>query len=70
MDLTYGEFDFHFFAQCLDQAHHHYYQGDVSAPATWNDKVMMDIGSGTGWLVLGAVALYPEWKECRGVELL
>ena len=31
---------------------------------------MMDIGSGTGRLVLGAAALYPEWKECRGVELL
>jgi SAM-dependent methyltransferase len=70
MDLTYGEFDFHFFAQVLDRAHHHYYRGDPSAPTTWNNKVMMDIGSGTGRLVLGAAALYPEWKECKGVELL
>jgi len=70
MDLTYGEFDFHFFAQVLDRAHYHYYGGEASAPTTWNDKVMMDIGSGMGRLVLGAAALYPEWKECRGVELL
>lgn len=73
MDLTYGEFDFHFFAQVLDRAHYHYYQGGDhpnNAPTTWNDKIMMDIGSGTGRLVLGAAALYPEWKECRGVELL
>jgi SAM-dependent methyltransferase len=76
MDLTYGEFDFHFFAQVMDRAHHHYCRGGsdpstaFATSKTWNDKIMMDIGSGTGRLVLGAAALYPEWKECRGVELL
>lgn len=72
MDLTYGEFDFHFFAQVLDRAHYHYYNGQntFGAPSSWNDKVFMDIGSGTGRLVFGAAALYPEWKECQGVELL
>lgn len=70
MDLIYGEFDFHFFAQILDRAHHHYYQSHETAPKTWKDKVMLDMGSGTGRLVLGAAFLHPEWKECRGIELL
>ena len=70
MDLTYGEFDFHFFAQLLDRAHSHYYQSHPNAPPTWENKIMMDIGSGTGRLVLGAAALDPDWKECRGIELL
>lgn len=70
IDLTYGEFDFHFFAQILDRAHYHYYQSHETAPETWKDKVMLDIGSGTGRLVLGAAFLHPEWKECRGIELL
>jgi SAM-dependent methyltransferase len=72
MDLTYGEFDFHFFAQILDRAHHHYYyqSHEENTPNTWKDKVMLDMGSGTGRLVLGAASLHPDWKECRGIELL
>lgn len=29
-----------------------------------------DLGSGTGRLVLAAAALHPNWKLCRGIELL
>lgn len=70
MDLTYGEFDFHFFAQLLDRAHHHYFQYAAQRPTSWDGKVFTDLGSGTGRLVLGAAALHPGWKVCRGIELL
>jgi SAM-dependent methyltransferase len=64
--LTYGEFDFYFFAQLLDQARSFY---DTSSLG-WDDKVFVDIGSGTGRLVLSAAALHPTWRVCRGIELL
>jgi len=70
MDLTYGEFDFHFFAQLLDRAHYHFFQHDTQRPLSWEGKVFADLGSGTGRLVLGAAALHPGWKVCRGIELL
>ena len=36
----------------------------------WNNKIFCDIGSGAGRLVLSAAALHPNWKLCRGVEIL
>ena len=69
--LTYGEFDFYFFAELLDRAQELYYQGNKDEnPATWNGKTFCDIGSGTGRLVMAASALHPGWRLCRGIELL
>lgn len=71
--LTYGEFDFYFFAELLDRAQDLYYQGNSNKdenPPSWNDKTFCDIGSGAGRLVMAAAALHPGWRLCRGVELL
>ncbi|GKZ00424.1 hypothetical protein MPSEU_000995200 [Mayamaea pseudoterrestris] len=68
LQLTYGEFDFYFFAQLLDKAR--------ALLKTFNQhanklpEVFCDVGSGTGRLVLAAAALHPDLGECRGVELL
>lgn len=74
---TYGEFDFLFFAEILDKCNEHYmnYQNnhygisDEEARQGWRDKVFLDIGSGTGRLVLGAAALH-AFKLCKGLEIL
>ncbi|GFH46037.1 hypothetical protein CTEN210_02511 [Chaetoceros tenuissimus] len=74
---TYGEFDFLFFAEILDKCNEHYinYQkdhygiSDEEARQGWRDKVFLDIGSGTGRLVLGAAALHP-FRLCKGLEIL
>lgn len=63
--LTYGEYDFYFFAQLLDRAAEY-----ASDDGAWRDKTFCDLGSGTGRLVLAAAALHPEWKLCRGIEVL
>jgi hypothetical protein len=72
--LTYGEFDFFFFAQVLDQARAYFECQDNSngqpRRPDWEDKVFVDIGSGVGRLVFAASALHPNWKQCRGIELL
>jgi len=67
--LTYGEFDFLFFSELLDRAHHHYFieKGQRNG---WDGKVFVDIGSGTGRLVIGASALHPGFSKCKGVEVL
>jgi hypothetical protein len=80
LQLTYGEFDFYFFAELLDRAWEHYCDSskdkDVSSSShpekrVWKDQVFIDVGSGAGRLVLAAAALHPAgWKQCRGVELL
>ena len=67
--LTYGEFDFYFFAQLLDRVLQ-YADGPRGDTNGWNDKTFCDLGSGTGRLVLAAAALHPGWKLCRGVEVL
>ena len=46
--LTYGEFDFYFFAELLDRAHCHFCQqseGSVAKSGDWTDMVFIDIGS-------------------------
>ena len=72
--LTYGEFDLLFFAQLLDRAHFHYSEanpGDEKKDCSdWSGKTFLDIGSGTGRLVVGAAALHPGFKLCRGLEIL
>ena len=67
---TYGEFDFYFFAQLLDRAHDIWKQTNGEQLRDWSDKVFVDIGSGTGRLVVAAASLHPSWKACRGIELL
>jgi hypothetical protein len=80
-ELTYGEFDFYFFAQLLDRA---IALSDETTNNGQNDttknsihssesspKIFCDIGSGTGRLVLAAATLHPQlFQFCRGVELL
>ena len=61
--LTYGEFDFLFFADLLDKVLS-MHGGNAS------EKTFIDIGSGTGRIVIGAAALRPELKLCRGLEIL
>jgi hypothetical protein len=74
--FTYGEFDFFFFAQLLDRARGYYENGNHDGnaekvnDATWADKVFLDIGSGTGRLVFSAAGLHPDWRLCRGIEVL
>ncbi|EEC49637.1 predicted protein [Phaeodactylum tricornutum CCAP 1055/1] len=71
LQLTYGEFDFYFFASLLDKAHSLFYQdSDRPVPSDWSGMTFVDVGSGTGRLVLAAAALHPSFRECRGVELL
>jgi hypothetical protein len=62
--LVYGEFEVGFFAQLLDRAAHHF--SDSSMDNNWDDRVFCDLGSGAGRLVIGAAALHPGWKLCRG----
>jgi hypothetical protein len=71
-DLTYGEFDLYFFSQLLDRAANIRRQQDrmESNGVGWEDKVFVDIGSGTGRLVFSAAALHPQFRLCRGIELL
>ena len=71
--LTYGEFDFSFFAELLERSNYHYSKYDnsnVDQSSGWKDKTFLDIGSGTGRLVIGAAALHPQWALCRGIEIL
>ena len=66
-NFTYGEFELSFFAQLLERAGQIWkeHNGDSLC-----DKVFVDIGSGTGRLVIAAAALNPAWRTCRGIELL
>lgn len=61
--LTYGEFDFYFFAELLDMVQP--YLKHKGSGTTF-----CDIGSGAGRLVLAAAALHPEFRLCRGIEIL
>lgn len=73
-EFTYGEFDVEFFGELLDTAWEYFTeseeQSDDASSVAWKDKVFCDIGSGTGRLVLSAAALHPNWKLCRGLEIL
>ena len=69
-ELTYGEFDFFFFAELLDRACMLWDAAhDADNQKKKSDKVFCDLGSGSGRLVLAAAALN-SWQLCRGVELL
>lgn len=67
--FTYGEFDFFFFADLLDQAIDYFNEYHDENITSWDGKVFADIGSGTGRLVFASAALFP-WKLCRGIEIL
>ncbi len=67
--LTYGEFDFLFFAELIDKALD-MHSGEVTGNHAISEKTFLDIGSGTGRLVIGAAALHPALKLCRGLEIL
>ena len=72
-NLIYGEFDIQFFAEILDRTSHHFQSfatGSEYDKKGWDDRVFADFGSGAGRLVLGAAALYPKWKLCKGIEIL
>ena len=62
-ELVYGEFDFYFFAKLMDQAALH-------GTGNWDNKVFLDMGSGTGRLVMAMALLHPNLKQSRGIELL
>ena len=66
-EFTYGEFDAHFFAELLDQAVQFM---DGNTQPCYENKVVCDIGSGTGRLVLGAAALHPTLSCSQGIEIL
>jgi hypothetical protein len=68
VQLTYGEFDFFFFADLLDK--YNYHQGGGQQQSSCEDKVFVDMGSGAGRLVFAAAALHPGMRQCRGIELL
>jgi hypothetical protein len=70
MTLTYGEFDFLFFAELIDRALSYRCEIGGKNGFTFEDMTFTDIGSGTGRLVLGAAALHPHLKLCKGLELL
>ena len=42
----------------------------TSREKLWQNKTFLDIGSGTGRLVIGTAALYPTMKLCKGIEIL
>jgi len=67
--LTYGEFDFVFFAELLDRAEN-YHNGENESFNGWNGKTFVDVGSGTGRLVIGAAALHPGLALSKGIEIL
>lgn len=78
-EFTYGEFDVDFFGMLLDRSWEHYLEGeagddeggaDCSTASAWRNRTFIDIGSGAGRLVLTAAALHPEWRLCRGLEIL
>lgn len=68
--LTYGEFDFLFFARLMDKALMHRTTKQENDIIILEDITFTDIGSGTGRLVIGAAALHPSLKLCKGLELL
>eukprot|EP00633_Aureoumbra_lagunensis_P010498 CAMPEP_0197326972 /NCGR_PEP_ID=MMETSP0892-20130614/2266_1 /TAXON_ID=44058 ORGANISM="Aureoumbra lagunensis, Strain CCMP1510" /NCGR_SAMPLE_ID=MMETSP0892 /ASSEMBLY_ACC=CAM_ASM_000538 /LENGTH=258 /DNA_ID=CAMNT_0042821425 /DNA_START=180 /DNA_END=956 /DNA_ORIENTATION=+ len=59
-ELTYGEFEIESLEECLSAATHGLKENNVD---------LLDIGSGTGRLVMCAALLFPEWSCCRGVEI-
>jgi len=63
-ELTYGEMDVLLFAQLLDDASMY-----MTTP-TYDHKLLCDIGSGTGRLVVAASALHPSLHVSVGIEIL
>lgn len=76
LEFTYGEFDLLFFGELLDRAWEIYQSisstddDDASSTKPWENKTFIDIGSGTGRLVISAAAMHPNWRACKGLEIL
>lgn len=76
LEFTYGEFDLLFFGELLDRAWEIYQStgstddDDASSTKPWENKTFIDIGSGTGRLVIAAAAMHPNWHACKGLEIL
>lgn len=76
LEFTYGEFDIDFFGSLLDKAWECCTDGadveevDVEEQMPWQNKTFIDIGSGSGRLVLSAAALHPQFEVCKGLEIL
>ena len=68
-ELVYGEFDIDSLAKALDRAVELLLEEDNSNHSP-KDITFCDLGSGTGRLVLATAALHPDWKLCKGIELL
>ena len=58
--LTYGEFDFGFFAELVQRA--------LDEQGSSAGQTFVDVGSGCGRLVFGAAALWPDLACVAGVE--
>lgn len=65
-ELVYGEFDVGLLDESLQKAR----QLVTNTSIDDSEIVFCDLGSGTGRLVLAAAALYPNWKQIKGIELL
>ncbi len=75
LEFTYGEFDLLFFGELLDRAWEFYQStsstdDNASSTKPWENKTFIDIGSGTGRLVISAAAMHPHWRACKGLEIL
>ena len=79
LEFTYGEFDIDFFGSLLDKAWEYYIDNgladvgeevEAEESMAWASKTFIDIGSGSGRLVLSAAALHPYFKVCKGLEIL
>lgn len=69
--LTYGEFDVKSLAHILDQVKLLQQTHDCgNYKCSRDNQIFTDLGSGTGRMVLAAAALDPDWRLCRGIELL
>jgi hypothetical protein len=73
--FTYGEFDILFFAELLDKCNQYWNEYNIDRneeeqECGWDAKTFLDIGSGTGRLVVGCAALHPRLELCKGLEIL
>lgn len=68
-ELVYGEFDVALLEQALQRSLE-LLLGRENNNKNDDEIVFCDMGSGTGRLVLATAALHPNWKLCKGIELL
>jgi len=69
-ELVYGEFDVALLRKSLVRSRELLDLDDDDCDCDDENIVFCDLGSGTGRLVLATAALHPNWKLCKGIELL